>query len=146
MIVGPNIPEGKVCTKPVQLLDIYPTLLELTNLEADPRHEGRSLVPLLEDIEADWPHMARSSFGPGNYTILSERHRLIQYNDGSEEFYDHSKDPQEWRNVIDQAEYETIIEEHRAQIPQERYEILGQDSWGHKSYSATEENAKARRR
>jgi arylsulfatase A-like enzyme len=144
MIVGPNIPEGKVCTKPVQLLDIYPTLLELTNLEADPRHEGRSLVPLLEDVEADWPHMARSNFGPGNYTILSERYRFIQYNDGSEEFYDHSKDPQEWRNVIDQAEYETIIEEHRAEIPQERYEILGQDSWGHKSYSATEENANAR--
>ena len=78
--------------------------------------------------------------------IAPERYRFIQYNDGSEEFYDHSKDPQEWRNVIDQAEYETIIKKHRAQIPQEQHEILGQDSSGHKFYSATEENAKTRRR
>jgi arylsulfatase A-like enzyme len=146
IIVGPNIPEGKVCAKPVQLLDIYPTLLELTNFEADPRHEGRSLVPLLEDVEADWPYMARSSFGPGNYTTISERYRFIQYNDGSEEFYDHSKDPQEWRNLIGHAQYETIIEEHRAQIPQERFELLGEGSWGHKSYVATEENANAKGR
>ena len=146
IIVGPNIPAGKVCAKPVQLLDIYPTLLALTNLEADPRHEGHSLVPLLKDVEADWPYMARSNFGPGNYAILSEHCRFIQYNDGSEEFYDHSKDPQEWHNVIDHAEYESIIKKHRAQIPQERHEILGRDSYGHKSYSATEENANARGR
>ena len=90
--------------------------------------------------------MARSNFGPGNYAIISEQYRFIQYNDGSEEFYDHSKDPQEWRNVIDHAEYESIIKKHRAQIPQERHEILGRDSYGHKSYSATEENANARGR
>ena len=146
IIVGPNIPEGKVCAKPVQLLDIYPTLLELTNLEEDPRHEGRSLVPLLEDVEADWPFVARSSFGPGNYSIISERYRFVQYNDGSEEFYDRSNDPQEWYNVIDRADYEAVIEEHRAQVPQDRYEMLGQDSWGHKSFEATEGNAKAKGR
>jgi len=76
IIVGPNVPEGKVCNKPVQLLDIYPTLLELTNLEGDPMHEGHSLVPLLKDAEADWPYMARTSFGPGNYTIISEQYHL----------------------------------------------------------------------
>ena len=142
IIVGPNIPKGKVCNKPVQLLDIYPTLLELTNLEGDPMHEGHSLVSLLKDVEADWPYMARTSFGPGNYAILSEQYRFIQYNDGSEEFYDHSKDAQEWYNVIDNSEYEAAIEEHRDQIPHERYEILGQGSTGHKSYSASEQNSK----
>jgi arylsulfatase A-like enzyme len=142
IIVGPNIPEGKVCNKPVQLLDIYPTLLELTNLEADPLHEGHSLVPLLKDVETDWPYMARTSFGPGNYAILSEHYRFIQYNDGSEELYDHSKDAQEWYNVIDNQEYDTIIQQHRNQIPQKRYKILGKGSTGHKSYSATETNRK----
>ena len=32
MIIGPGIAKGKVCTKPVELLDIYPTLLELAGL------------------------------------------------------------------------------------------------------------------
>ena len=78
IIVGPNIPEGKVCAKPVQLLDIYPTLLELTNLEVDPTHEGRSLVPLLEDVEAEWLYVARSSFGPA--TIASSQSGIGFYN------------------------------------------------------------------
>ncbi|MFY0653937.1 MAG: sulfatase [Cyclobacteriaceae bacterium] len=141
MMAGPGIPKGQVCSKPVELLDIYPTLLELSGLKADPKHEGNSLAPLLKEADAVWPHYARTSFGPGNYAIISEGYRFIQYNDGSEEFYDHSKDPQEWYNVIDQAEYADVIEEHRDQVPQERYEILGTGSTGHLSYDASEEAA-----
>ncbi|PHN02387.1 sulfatase [Flavilitoribacter nigricans] len=143
IVVGPGIAPGKVSNKPVQLLDIYPTLLELTGLQADPSLEGNSLVPLLKDPEAEWPHLARTSFGPGNYAIISEQYRFIQYNDRSEEFYDHSKDPHEWNNVIAEDEYATAIEQHRQQIPQARYEILGAGSTGHKSYVASEANRAA---
>jgi arylsulfatase A-like enzyme len=145
MIVGPGIPKGQICNKPVQLLDIYPTLLELSNLKADPKHEGKSLVSLLKNTEADWPNYARTSFGPGNYAILSERYRFIQYNDGSEELYDHENDPNEWYNVINKEEHTETIEQHRAQIPKERYKILGKGSTGHKSFEASEENRKAKK-
>lgn len=138
IIAGPGIAEGKVCSQPVQLLDIYPTLLELTGLEADPLLEGNSLVPLLKDPEAEWPHFARSNFGPGNYAIISENYRFIQYNDGSKEFYDHTKDPHEWYNQIDNPEYSEIIKQLRKEIPQERYKILGEGSTGHLSYNASE--------
>jgi len=138
IIAGPGIVEGKVCSKPAQLLDIYPTLLELTGLKADPKLEGNSLVPLLKDPQADWPHMARTSFGPGNYSIVSENYRYIQYNDGSEEFYDRSKDTHEWNNVVKNPEYAEVINKHRAQIPQERHEILGKNSTGHKTFEASE--------
>ena len=144
IIVGPGIAKGQVCNKPVQLLDIYPTLLELIGLEADPLLEGHSLAPLLKDPAGEWPHYARTSFGPGNYAIVSERYRFIQYNDGSEEFYDHDKDPHEWHNVIDQPAYVNLVEQHRQQLPQHRHEILGQGSTGHKSYAATEEKQKIR--
>ena len=79
IIVGPGIKPG-VCHKPVQLLDIYPTLLELTGHKKDPKHEGNSLVPLLKNPKAEWPHMARTSFGLGNYSIVSEHYRYIHYN------------------------------------------------------------------
>jgi len=138
IIAGPGILEGAVCSKPAQLLDIYPTLLELTGLKADPKLEGKSLVPLLKNPQADWPHYARTSFGPGNYSIVSEDYRYIHYNDGSEEFYDRTKDTHEWNNVINNPEYAEHIKKHRAQVPQERYEILGQNSIGHKSFEATE--------
>ena len=142
MIIGPGIPKGQVCNKPVQLLDIYPTILELSGLKADPKHEGNSLVPLLKNPESDWEHYARTSFGPGNYAIVSERYRFIQYNDGSEEFYDHENDPNEWYNVITKEKYVKIIEEHRLQIPQERYKVLGKGSTGHLSFEASEEKRK----
>ena len=143
IIMGPGIPKGSVSNKPVQLLDIYPTLLELSNLEPDPKHEGNSLVPLLQETELnDWPHYARTSFGPGNYAIVSEDYRFIQYNDGSEEFYDHNNDPQEWHNEIGNEKYSGIISRHRAQIPVQRHEILGEGSTGHLSYGASELNRK----
>jgi len=138
IIAGPGIVKGKVCSKPAQLLDIYPTLLELTGLEPDAKLEGNSLVPLLKNPQADWPHMARTSFGPGNYSIVSERYRYIHYNDGSEEFYDRSKDPHEWSNVVQNPEYAAVIRKHRAQIPQQRHAILGKGSTGHSSFTATE--------
>jgi len=138
IIAGPGIVQGEVCSKPTQLLDIYPTLLELTGLNADPKLEGNSLVPLLHNPQADWPHMARTSFGPGNYSIVSEHYRYIHYNDGSEEFYDRTKDTHEWNNVIHHPEYAEVIQKHRTQIPQQRHEVLGQSSTGHKSFEASE--------
>ncbi|MGF1491565.1 MAG: sulfatase [Microcoleaceae cyanobacterium] len=84
MVAGPGIAQGKVCEKPVQLLDIYPTMLDLAGLKADPGHEGHSLMPLLADADAQWPHVARMSFGPGNHAIRSERYRYIRYQDGTE--------------------------------------------------------------
>jgi len=138
IIAGPGISQGQICNKPVQLLDIYPTLLELAGLEADPKLEGNSLVPLLKDTEANWPHMARTSFGPGNYAIISEHFRYIQYNDGSEELYDIINDPHEWRNIVKKPELIDIIKQHREQIPVQRHQILGKGSTGHDSYEATE--------
>ena len=82
--------------------------------------------------------MARTSFGPGNYSIVSEHYRYIHYNDGSEEFYDRAKDPHEWNNVINDPECAELIKTHRAQIPQQRHEILGHSSTGHKSFEASE--------
>jgi len=142
IIAGPGIPRGKKCNKPAQLLDIYPTLLELTGHKADPSHEGNSLAALVKNPDADWPHMARISFGPGNYAIVSQRYRYIQYNDGSEEFYDHDKDPHEWHNVAKQPEYAQAIKQHRLEVPQKRHRILGENSTGHRSYRASEENRK----
>ena len=96
------------------------------------------MAPLLKNPEANWSHYARTSFGPGNYAIVSERYRLIQYNDGSEEFYDLSKDRHEWNNVIKNPEYAEAVQHHRLQIPQSRHPILGKGSTGHHSYSASE--------
>jgi arylsulfatase A-like enzyme len=144
IIAGPGIAKGKTCDKPVQLLDIYPTLLELTGLRPDPKLEGHSLAPLLKNPQADWPHVARSSFGPGNVAIISEDFRYIRYNDGSEELYDRQADPHEWVNLAYEPAKKDVLQQHRAWLPTTYHPVLGTGSTGHKAFEAAEENRRKR--
>lgn len=138
IVAGPGIDNGMKCNKPVQLLDIYPTLIDLAGLTSDSKLEGHSLVPLLTNPSAYWPYMARTSFGRGNISIRSERYRYIRYNDGSEEFYDHLDDPYEWKNLIEDRSMHQLIAAHRALLPKINHPILGSGSTGHKAYEAAE--------
>ena len=61
MIAGPGVTAaGGVSRRVVELIDLYPTLAELTGLQPPARVEGRSLVPLLENARAEWNHAALS--------------------------------------------------------------------------------------
>ena len=116
IIVAPGVTKpGTVCTKPVSLVDIYPTLVELAGLPAA-KVDGKSLVPLLRDPVQDW-HPALMTMGKGNHAIRSDRWRYIRYKDGSQELYDHSKDPWEWTNLATQSKYADVIAEHKKWLP-----------------------------
>lgn len=94
----PGGAKGK-SNKPVELLSIYPTLIELCSLAPNKSIEGVSIAPLVMDPSADWKHVAISTLGQNNHSIRDERWRYIRYTDGSEELYDHDTDPNEWNNL-----------------------------------------------
>jgi len=120
IVVAPGVAEaGSVCDTPVDLTVLYPTLLELCGLPADSKCDGSSLVPLLKDPEAEWTQPALMTYGRGNHAVRSERWRYIRYADGTEELYDHSKDPMEWTNLAPLPEYAPVLDEHRPWLPQE---------------------------
>jgi arylsulfatase A-like enzyme len=52
IVVAPGYPAGRVVDDAVSLVDVAPTLLELTGTEPAPTFEGRSLVPLLRSALA----------------------------------------------------------------------------------------------
>lgn len=106
-----------VCNKPVGLIDLYPTLLDLCQLPKNSANDGRSLVPLLDDPDSDWTEPTITSYGPGNHAVQSERYRFYQYEDGSTELYDHEKDPNEWTNLATDPSLQTIIRSLRAKLP-----------------------------
>ena len=141
IIAAPGKKRGQRSKRPAELLDVFPTLLELAGLEADSRQEGQSLVPLLQDPEAEWNHPAITSFGPGNYSVRSTRYRYIQYHDGSRELYDHESDPHEWNNLIENSDLASVVQSHQAHIPAKEHALLPGKSTGHKAYAASNREA-----
>jgi arylsulfatase A-like enzyme len=117
IFAGPGVNAGQLCAKPAELLDIYPTLIELAGLTSRDDLEGLSLVPQLRDAAATRERPAITSHNQGNHGIRSERWRYIRYADGSEEFYDMETDPHAWTNLAGRAEYATLLAEHRRWIP-----------------------------
>jgi arylsulfatase A-like enzyme len=111
---------GSVCLRPVSLVDLYATLTELCGLPAKTDIESRSLVPLLRDPAAAWPHAALTHLDdPGNYALSTERWRYIHYRDGGEELYDIQTDPHEWTNLASKPEHAEKLAEMRLLAPKE---------------------------
>lgn len=114
---------GGVSQRCVSLLDIYPTLAELSGLTPPATIDGRSLVPLLKDPKAPWESTAITGLCDKTKTDLayiSIRHELgryTRYGAEEEEFYDTTKDPHEWTNQIDNPVYASTIKKLRAIVP-----------------------------
>ncbi len=112
---------GGVCTRPVNLLGLFPTLTRLAGLPDKEENDGQDLVPLLEDPDSEWSHASITYLNrPGAYSISTEDWRYIRYEDGDEELYNTSADRYEWRNLAEMPEYAAQLEEMRALAP-ERY-------------------------
>ncbi|MFN3648153.1 MAG: sulfatase [Armatimonadota bacterium] len=99
IFAGPGITPGGRSGRPVELLDLYPTLAELAGLPAPQGLEGQSLSALLKDSIAPRERPAITTHGPGSHAVRSEDWRYIRYADGSEELYDLRTDPHEWTNL-----------------------------------------------
>ena len=117
LFAGPGVSPGGRTTQPAELLDLYPTLVELCGLKPRPDLEGLSLVPQLKDAAARRERPALTSHNRGNHAVRSEHWRYIRYADGSEELYDHRPDPNEWTNLVAQVEHAAVIAAHRRWLP-----------------------------
>ncbi len=118
IITAPGVatPGGR-CGRPVSLLDVYPTLIELCGNRPYPSLEGQSLVPLLRDTQASRERPAITTWGFNNHAVRTERWRYIRYNDGSEELYDHQSDPDEYTNLAGQSQYKSKKEDLAQWLP-----------------------------
>lgn len=109
---------GSQSQRSVSLLSIFPTLLELCGLPAEPEHDGPSLLPLLRDPRSAWPHAAVTSLNtPGSFGLTYGNWRYLHYSSGEEELYDTFTDPHEWTNLARQPGVQKQLEELRKLAP-----------------------------
>jgi iduronate 2-sulfatase len=117
IIASPDSKPGQHSPAIVELLDLYPTLADLCDLDAPVELEGVSLKPLLENPRGFVRQVALTQHPrpayPANgedpeamgYSVRSPRYRYTEWRDFksgevlARELYDHNKDPAETRNL-----------------------------------------------
>jgi iduronate 2-sulfatase len=108
----------------VELVDLYPTLVELCGLPPVEGLEGASLVPLLKDPERKVKDAAFTvvSRGPGRLgdSIRTERHRYTEWPDGSTELYEFGDDPAEYRNLAGDPSREELVARLKEELRSEK--------------------------
>ena len=113
---------GRSTSRPVGLIDLYPTLTDLCGLPTPPDLDGVSLHPLLDDPDADTPALREAELtinGRGNCSLRDEQYRYTRYFDGSEELYDHQLDPYEWTNLAYERAFDDVRAHYASLLPEE---------------------------
>ncbi len=104
-----------VTTRPVQLLDMYPTLAALCALPQPNGIEGHSLAPLLRNPRAAWSYPAYSVTvyqGKFGRAVRTDRWRYAEWEDGREGamLFDHRRDPHELKNLAADPAYAKTVQ------------------------------------
>ena len=112
-----KIAKNKICNYPVSLIDIYPTIVDLTGIPKKDGLDGKSLKELLINPNIEWDRPVLSTYGKGNHAVRSGKWRYIQYRDSSSELYDHQNDPNEWYNLSKKDGFDEVISSLKKLIP-----------------------------
>ena len=116
IIAGPGIKNNKeIINNPVELVDLYPTIMDLVQMQTPKFVSGKSIVPLLENSENIVRENALTELqvNTGNgiaqgYSIKTKRYRLSQWEHKgvkAYELYDHYTDTSELNNIANQIDY-----------------------------------------
>ncbi|CAH1659761.1 Arylsulfatase A-like enzyme [Hyphomicrobiales bacterium] len=81
IIAGPDLPQGQRVPHLVWHADTSATLLELAGCPMDPMAEGRSLLPIMGDPDADWRGTFAAAYRLSQRMIRDGRYKLIRYID-----------------------------------------------------------------
>lgn len=122
MISAPGLRKKQTCTKPAQLVDMYPTLVELCGLPLPKSQlDGHSLLPLMKNPEADWRWPAITCNGRDSYSLTFEDWKYNRFFDGSEELYDLVNDPYCWTNLVGVSEFSEKKQRLAVFLPKESH-------------------------
>jgi iduronate 2-sulfatase len=113
-IAGETIP-GARCNQLIEMVDLYPSFADLCGLTPPENLEGISFRPLLSQPNTKWKQAAFTQVKRGDTTgksIRTQRWRYTEWRQGqnliSTELYDHTSDPDEYRNLAEMPDFADV--------------------------------------
>ncbi len=123
---------GKTSQSLVELVDLYPTLVQLCGIAPNAMVEGKSLLPVLQSPETEIRSGAltqhpRPAYYRGKpevmgYSLRTKTFRYTEWRDfktgsvSAIELYDHASDPQESNNLADEPKYQSVRQKLSEQL------------------------------
>ena len=108
---------GTTCDEHVSIVDLAPTIMEMTGGDALPAAQGRSFAPLLRGEEvADWPDDCFAEFHGQRFfwtqrIVWTDRYKYVFNGFDYDELYDLESDPHELTNLAGDPAYANILGE-----------------------------------
>ncbi len=114
IIAAPGVKKSATASGIVELLDLYPTLIEFAGLAAPHKLEGVSLKALLQNPKAKGKDAAFTVVNrEGNRlgrTVRTDRWRYTEWEGGASgvELYDHQRDQGEYHNLANDPQWASV--------------------------------------
>jgi iduronate 2-sulfatase len=115
IIVDPRQREkGKTCTNLAGLVDLYPTLCDLTGIVSPHETSGKSLAPQLNDVSIPGKAYEMMMLKPHIYAIRTSKYRYTEWRVDPQTtrdsmLYDLENDPNEFNNLAGNPEYKAVM-------------------------------------
>ena len=106
----------------VELVDVYPTVMELVGRDVPKACHGHSLMPILKDPSATLREYAFSYNGkqvPSQFSLRGKRWAFMKYREG-EELYDMDKDPGQFTNLAKEPDHAALVARLRSVVEEKR--------------------------
>jgi arylsulfatase A-like enzyme len=118
-IAGPGLQAGAQCDADCYLMDIFPTICEMTGLEIPDTVEGRSLLPLMRGESDRLRETTYFAYMGCQRGVRDERFKLLEYKvDGARttQLFDLQEDPWELNDLSADPEYADDVGRLRAEL------------------------------
>jgi iduronate 2-sulfatase len=118
IVSAPGKAIGKRTKSLVEIVDLFPTVVEMSGGKVPSGRDGMSLEPVLEDPTKNHRPFALSQYPRGSVMGYSLRNDRWRYNEWikagtkevvSRELYDHSESPTPMKNLVDEAEHAELV-------------------------------------
>ena len=149
VIGGAGLPRGQRAATLCYLLDLFPTLCDLTGLPIPETVEGRSLAPVLQDPDVRVRDSVYAAFRHFQRGLRTGEWKLIRYHVGGKDttqLFDLAGDPLETRNLADNPNHAGRVSEMNALLKKWMRETgdpldLDKPAWGYVAQAGVREGA-----